>query len=336
MEKDWFYTYLNGKFVKKDRKVPIKLNHNEVLVKPMSVGICGSDLYAIKHNEGESPIGHEWVGKIVEVGDSIKNYSVGEIVTSSANYCCQKCRACLSEDWSECTGRKLLGTDSISVISSHVKVHKSDLVKLPQELSIEAQVLLEVAFIGDLSYMHAKKIGLTECDKIAIFGAGPIGIFSYLALKHRGYEPILVEKSQVRVDNAKKLGLNVENFASFLIGGTNFSKYDTVIDCTGDGAGGTGLLPHAHLFPKRSGSIVIIGKYFDAKLDNNSFYKQNLRVSWLGHHGVEEFRQSVKFWTPIIEKYAKSLVRVFPFSEVEKAFEVGLKREHTKCILLDK
>lgn len=333
---DWFYTYIDGEFVKKNREKSIEINKDEVLVRPISVGICGSDLYAIKHNNGESTIGHEWVGEILSIGDSIKDYTIGEIVTSAANYCCQKCKGCLSENWSACTGRKLLGTDGVSVISNKIKVHKSDLVKLPQDLSIESQVLLEVAFIGDLSYMHAKSIGLVEGDKVAVFGAGPIGIFSYLALKHRGYEPILVEKNPTRVEKAKQLGLNVENFASFLISGVNFSKYDVVIDCTGDGAGGTGLLPHTHLFPKRSGAVVIIGKYFNAKLDNDSFYKQNLRVSWLGYHGVEEFRDSVKFWTPLIGKYSEKIVEKFNFKEVKKAFEAGIKRDYIKCILIDK
>ena len=334
--KDWFYTYIDGKFEKKEINTSLSLGESEVLVRPISVGICGSDLFAIKHNNGASPIGHEWVGEIISLGSEVQNHKVGEIITSAANYCCQKCKECLSANWKDCTRRKLLGSDDVSVISTQVRIHESDIVKLPQNLSVEALVMLEVAYIGDLSVRHAKAVGLKKDDKVVIFGGGPIGIFSYLAFKHRGFNPVLVEKSKVRVENAKKLGLNVENFASFLISDAHFCKYDVVIDCTGDGAGSTGLLPHAHLFPKKSGAVVFIGKYFDSKLDNNSFHKMDLRVSWLGRHGVEEFRESVKFWTPLIEEYAQKMVKKFEFSDIEEAFRVGEKREYTKCILLRK
>ncbi|WP_417335307.1 alcohol dehydrogenase catalytic domain-containing protein [Halobacteriovorax marinus] len=335
--KDWFYTHENGSFKKIERESNLVINDEEVLIEPISVGICGSDLFSIKFSCDERvAIGHEWVGKVLSVGANVEGVSVGERVSSAANYCCQECKSCVDRNWSECTKRKLLGTDGVSVISNKIKVHHSDLVKLPEQLSVESQVLLEVAFIGDLAFEHSKRIGLRDSDKVVIFGAGPIGIFAYLAFKFRGYNPVLVEKKIARVKRAKDLGFNVENLAKVLISGDHYLKYDMVIDCTGSGDGGPGILPQAHLFAKRSGGVVVIGKYDDVKIDSNSYHRSNLKASWLGYHSVEEFRESIKFWEPRIGDYSEKLVKKFEFSHVEEAFTEAQDRESFKCVLARK
>ncbi|CBW27862.1 putative sorbitol/galactitol-1-phosphate 5-dehydrogenase [Halobacteriovorax marinus SJ] len=333
--KRWIYRFKSNTFQIENRDKPLKVNGDEVLVKPISVGFCGSDLFAIRYGGSNPPVGHEWVGEVIEIGSSVEDLSVGEYVTSSANYCCQKCESCISRNWSNCTERKLLGSGEVSVLSNRVKIHFSDIVKLPQDLSIKALTLLEVAFIGDLSFYKAKEAGLKKSDKIVIFGAGPIGIFSYLALKHRGYNATIVEVKRERIKRAKGLGIDIQNFAPFLISGKNFAKFDTAIDCTGNGDGGVGVLPKIHMFTKKEGLIVVVGKYYDAKIDNNSMHGRSLTATWLGSHKVEDFRKSVTFWAPIIERYSEKMVDTFKFGNINKAFEFAKKRVGLKAMLIN-
>jgi threonine dehydrogenase-like Zn-dependent dehydrogenase len=328
---NWYFQYIEKEFLKKTAD-NLEPSSNEVVVEPLIVGICGSDLNQVVHEKEDPMIGHEWVGKIVSVGENVDKFSVDEIVTSVAHTCCQTCKFCKDEKWHECLNRSLLGKFPQNVISSRAKIHKSDLLKVPKNLSLEAISLLEVAFIGDIAFKRSKRIGLKEDDSVIIFGAGPIGIFTYLSFKYRGYNPVLVEKEKSRIEIAKSLGIDCINFSKVMMSDDYYLNFDLAIDCTGDN-NGPGVLKFIHLFPKVFCNVLIVGKYKDGSLNEAAYAKKGLRVTWVAAHQIEEFEESIEFWKDKIEKYGQSLTSSFDFEDVSHAFEQARSRKHMKCLL---
>ena len=76
---------------------------NDVLIKVLRTGICGTDLHIYKWDAWAQQtipvpmvVGHEFVGEIVEVGSNVKDFHVGEIVSGEGHVVCGRCRNCLA------------------------------------------------------------------------------------------------------------------------------------------------------------------------------------------------------------------------------------------------
>ncbi|WP_127718482.1 zinc-binding dehydrogenase [Halobacteriovorax sp. HLS] len=328
----WHYQYENEVFTRIENGQELVASEDEILVEPLVVGICGSDLNQIVHKRENPTIGHEWVGRIKSLGSNVSGHEVGEIVTSVAHTCCRKCKNCLAKDWHNCLKRSLLGHHPQNVISSEVLIHYSDILKVPKGLSLDAIALLEVAFIGDIAFDRATRIGLKEGDKVIIFGAGPIGVFTALSFKYRGYEPILVEKEKSRIQIAKEIGLKCLNFSAVMMSDDHYLKYDLAIDCTGDN-NGPGVLKFIHLFPKVFCNVLIVGKYKEGKLDEAAYAKKGLRLTWVAAHQIEEFQASIDFWKDKIEAYTAPLTHSLGFDHINEAFEAARARKYMKCLI---
>jgi len=89
--------YYNNSDVRVEEMPVPEIGDDELLVKVMACGICGSDVmewYRIK--KAPRVLGHEMVGEIVKVGEKVKNFSEGDRVFVSHHVPCGECRYCLN------------------------------------------------------------------------------------------------------------------------------------------------------------------------------------------------------------------------------------------------
>jgi len=330
----WYYNYnlKHEKFERISTNICIKLAPDEVKIKPLYVGICGSDLKQLLSKIESPKIGHEWVGIVENLGSAVSNYSIGEKVISLANICCENCDSCLNQDYSNCTKRSLLGGTNKSVLASSVTLKESDLLKVPQTLSAEAISLFEVSFIGYTAYESARSIGLKHTDHCLVFGAGPIGLFTALTLRYKGHEVTIVEIKKNRLDIARNLGFKALHYAEALINHDLHSNFDALFDCSGDNHG-PGAISNLALFPKENGVVVIVGKYSDVHLSLRLYAGKSIRLTWVSNHKKEIFENSIHFWSPYIEEYAESLTNIYDVKDINLAFHSALKSEHIKTLL---
>jgi len=304
---------------------------NQVLIKPLMIGVCGSDLSKIKHKLEQPALGHEWVGVVEAIGPEVETVTTGEIVTSVANVSCGKCDHCRSKNPEQCKKRQLLGTEH-SVLSSQVLIYEHDLLKVSQDLDLASITLLEVAYVADCAFYKAKALGLNLSHKIVIFGAGPIGLMTALSFKERGYETHLIETQPGRIEAAARLGLTCSSFAQEMIERKLFSRCDTVIDCSGDSAG-SGALKYLPIFSKMEASIVIVGKYHQATLSETDFGSKGLKVTWVANHQKDNFKKSIQFWQSRIKQYTPKIITHYPITEINKGFEAAKERHILKVML---
>ncbi|MCP3932728.1 MAG: alcohol dehydrogenase catalytic domain-containing protein [Bacteroidetes bacterium] len=150
----------------------------EVLIQVTYGCICGSDQHIHKgdfHPRTQTPMimGHEFGGVVVEVGEGVDAWDVGDKVAPDPIIWCGECRACKKGHYPACTSLKLIGIDSDGGFQQYISLPPSMLYKVPKNIPDEHIALVEVLSIG----CHAKnRAGVKKGDTIVIWGSGKVGL----------------------------------------------------------------------------------------------------------------------------------------------------------------
>ena len=182
---------------------------DEVLIKVKTVGVCGSDLHLFKgtHAFRKPPVilGHEIAGEIVEVGENVSKYKVGDRVTVEPHAGCGECEFCKQNLVNICTNKKAPGTPGwIGTFSEYFNAPEKYVYKIEDHISYEIGTLVEPLAVA----VHAiDRITVAEKDSIAILGSGTIGLLTLVAAREAGYKNIICTDTQEsNLEMAKKLG----------------------------------------------------------------------------------------------------------------------------------
>lgn len=186
---------------------------NDVLIKVLKTGICGTDLHIHKWDAWAQKtipvpmvVGHEFVGEVVAVGSNVNGFKSGEIVSAEGHVVCGHCRNCLAGRRHLCkyvvgigVNREGAFAEYISVPMTNVWLHTPD-------------VNLELAAIFD-PYGNATHTALSFDllgEDVLISGAGPIGLMAVAIAKHAGARHVVItDVNEYRLDLARKLGADV-------------------------------------------------------------------------------------------------------------------------------
>lgn len=193
--------------VKEVEQPPVR--SNDVLIKVKAAGICGSDIHTYKglHPFRKPPviIGHEVVGEVVQVGEAVKNIKVGDRVTVEPQTGCGTCQYCLAGRINYCENRGAPGVgDWYGTMAEYFVAPESCVLRLPDQMDFDQGVLVEPLAVG----VHAvRKAGIQLSEKVAILGAGPIGLLTLACVKAAGATTILVtDVLDYCLQSAQKLG----------------------------------------------------------------------------------------------------------------------------------
>lgn len=191
-----------------------------VKIKVHWCGICGTDLHeylggpilipeSVSHplTGAKAPVilGHEFSGEIVEVGDGVASYDVGDRVVVEPIYACGECEACKHGHYNICEKLAFHGLAANGGgFSEYTVVKESMLHKIPDEMSYEQGALVEPTAVA----VHAVRRSKVKAgDTVAVFGCGPIGLLAIQAAKAAGASKIIaVELSKERQEFAKQVG----------------------------------------------------------------------------------------------------------------------------------
>ena len=176
----------------------------EVKIEVAYNGICGTDVHEFYSGpawipQGTHPrtgaqrpivIGHEFSGTIVQVGDDVTGHAVGERVCVEGLYPCDDCARCAAGMPNLCTTFALHGLSGTGGGLSQFTVVKDYMVHtLPDAVSLELGALVEPMAVTTHAINRAR---LDVSSRVIVFGAGPIGIGTFLGLRARGIQHILV------------------------------------------------------------------------------------------------------------------------------------------------
>lgn len=243
-----------------------KIDVDEVLVKIRAVGICGSDVHYFKHGRigdfvVEKPLilGHESAGEIVEVGEEVKDWKIGERVTMEPGIPCRKCKFCKEGRYNLCKDMVFMATPPVDGAFTEYIAYPADfLFRLPSNLSYEEGAMMEPLSVG----AYAAKRGNVEPGKtIAILGMGTIGLVTLQAARAFGASKIIVSDiEKFRLDFAEKFGADYALDARDINIVENIKKIaKRDVDVVIETAGAVTACQQSISIVKRGGTIVLVG-----------------------------------------------------------------------------
>lgn len=250
----------------------------QVKVRVHFTGICGSDLHEyqtgpilIDPEAAPLILGHEYSGRVAEVGQGVSSVKPGDRVAGDCVAFCGKCFYCMRNMSNLCLKPHYIGFSTNGSMAEYIVVPESIVYKLPDSISDEIGALVEPLEVG----FHAvRQSRLQIGDTIAILGAGTIGTCTLLAAKASGAAKILVvEISKARGERALGNGATaiinpnevdpVEQIRK-LTGGLGV---DISFECIGLPFAG----PLAVTFARKAGTVVIVGMATGPSPDFNFF-----------------------------------------------------------------
>lgn len=179
----------------------------EVLMRVGAVGVCGSDLPRVMQSGAHRmpvTIGHEFAGSIAALGEGVSGWSVGDHATVAPLLPCYKCRWCKEGLYHLCTSYDYFGSRRDGALAEYVSVPVANLVKLPSNVSLEVGAMSDPSATA----LHALWRARVEAgDTVAIYGAGPIGLYAVQWARILGAQRIVaVDVWDDKLDLAQEIG----------------------------------------------------------------------------------------------------------------------------------
>jgi 2-desacetyl-2-hydroxyethyl bacteriochlorophyllide A dehydrogenase len=239
-----------------------------VVVEVEKTAICGSDLHLYHGQMGGAGVrlGHEFVGKVAEIGNDVRRLKVGDRVLVSGVIGCGRCPQCLAGDPVICTGGlagKVFGTaaDLPGGQAEAVAVPAADMFALPIPDSITTEQAVLLTDILPTGYLGALRADITPGSTVVVIGLGPVGVFAVQCAQLFGPARIIaVDRVPERLARAKELGAEVVDASA---GSTPQQVYaltggmgaDSVIEAVGSDA----TITDALFCARAGGTVSVIG-----------------------------------------------------------------------------
>lgn len=196
-------------FELRDTPIP-KVTEGKVLIEVAYVGICGSDLP--RYFEGgvhafPQVLGHEFSGKIVEVGENVTSLAIGDRVAVAPLIPDETTSGYLKGEPAMAERYSFIGSREQGAMAEFVAVPAQNVVKVPDELSLKEAALLEPLTVA----IHGIDcVKLLSGDEVVVLGAGTIGLLTLAVLRARGVGNItVIDLNDNKLALAKEVGADV-------------------------------------------------------------------------------------------------------------------------------
>ena len=332
--------YYNNRDVRIEEKPIPEINDDEILVKVMASGICGSDVmewYRIK----KAPIvlGHEISGIVEKVGKNVKNFKIGDRVMVSHHVPCMKCHYCLNNHHTAC---ETLHKTNIypGGFSEFIRVPKINVelgtFKLPDNVSFEEGTFVEP--IGTV--VRAQRLAdLNKNDIVLVVGSGISGLMHVKAAKSKNVRKIIaVDINQYRMDAAKRFGadfvFNANDDIPEQIKEVNENRLaDKVIVCTGALAAAKQALQCVD----KGGTILFFAvpkpdERFEIPI--NDFWRNEVKIMTSYGAAPDDLREALNLIKDKKINVADMITHKLKFDEIQEGFKlVAEAKESIKVIV---
>jgi threonine dehydrogenase-like Zn-dependent dehydrogenase len=208
-----------------------------VVIAVEACGLCGSDVHAIEYGlvaPGQI-LGHEFAGRVVEVGASVNSSWVGAAVAVNPIGSCGVCRVCSRGVPFGCRSVPNLGINAPGAYAQYVAAPVRQLVRLPDGMPVELGAHAEPLAVAMKAVEHAR---VGPSDAALVVGVGPIGLSVVMALRLAGVERVVgMGRSAGRRAAAAAVGADdvVDTRETTLAdyAGRNPARFAAVLECSG-------------------------------------------------------------------------------------------------------
>src|SRR5438309_11502658 len=187
-----------------------KVGPNDVLIEIAKTAICGTDMHiynwdawAQKTIPVPMAVGHEYCGRIVELGSEVKGLKKGDRVSGEGHITCGYCRNCRAGRRHLCRNTVGVGVNRPGAFAEFLVIPAFNAFKIPDDISDEVASILDPLGNAAHTALSFELVG----EDVLITGAGPIGIMAAAISRHVGARHIVVtDLNDYRLDLALKIG----------------------------------------------------------------------------------------------------------------------------------
>lgn len=186
------------------------MGHNDLLIKINKTAICGTDIHIYNWDEWSQKtistpmvIGHEYAGTVVDIGQEVKGFTLGDRVSGEGHITCGHCRNCRGGKTHLCRNTVGVGVDRAGSFAEYLVIPAYNAFKLPDEISDDLAAIFDPFGNAVHTALSFDLVG----EDVLITGAGPIGIMAAAVAKHVGARHVVVtDVNPYRLDLALKMG----------------------------------------------------------------------------------------------------------------------------------
>jgi len=195
-----------------------KVGPNDVLIEVAKTAICGTDMHiynwdawAQKTIPVPMAVGHEYCGRIVELGSEVKGLSKGDRVSGEGHITCGYCRNCRAGRRHLCRNTVGVGVNRPGAFAQYLAIPAYNTFKLPDSIPDDIAAILDPFGNATHTALAFNMVG----EDVLITGAGPIGIMATAVARFTGARHIVVtDINDYRLELARRMGatraINVE------------------------------------------------------------------------------------------------------------------------------
>ncbi len=255
--------------IKEFEKPKLETYGKGAIVKILGSGLCGSDIIKYLHKKNGIVLGHEIVGKIVEI-NSDTDFRIGDLVVMGHHIPCGNCVFCKGGSYSMCKQFKDTnlrpGGFSEYIFASELHL-KNTTHKIPDNLTF-----IEASFMEPLGccVRAVERADLPINSTVALIGLGTIGLLMGQTLKAYGHKVIGIDLIDERLELAKSFGFNE----------AKNSIEEGSADAVFLTAGADATVNSAKKYVRNGGTILVFSSIKDDSIgfSNNDIYYRELKV----------------------------------------------------------
>lgn len=324
------------------QQIPVPVpGPGEVLLKVMKIGVCGSDIHVWhgKHPFTSYPVtqGHEVSCCVDTLGEGVDDLHVGDKVTIQPQMVCGKCYACTHGKYNLCESLKVMGFQTTGVASTYFCTDRNRVTRLPEDMSYDQGAMIEPLSVA----IHAaKRFPQLQGARVAVIGAGPIGILVAQSVKALSAEKVMVtDISDFRLAKAKECGVDYvyntrhNDFGQCLEASFGSDKADVIYDCAGNDI----TMAQAIKYARKGSTIILVAVYSGmASVDLAVLNDHELDLNTTMMYRSDDYDDAIQLASEGRIVLEPLISKTFAFCEYADAYRyIEANRETSMKILID-
>jgi 2-desacetyl-2-hydroxyethyl bacteriochlorophyllide A dehydrogenase len=321
---------------------PTVLAGDDAVVQIEASGVCGSDLHIYHGRVAIEPgfvIGHEFVGTVVEAGDSVSRVKAGDRVLGCFQTACGTCAPCRRGDYHQCDDGRVFGHgaglgDLAGAQAEKVLVPRANLTLRPVPDGMSDEVALFAGDVMGTGYHAATPV--RPGDAVGVLGLGPVGLCAIQAARVAGAARVIaVDTVEQRLEMARTFGaqpvhLTEEDPREAVKSATEGRGLDVAIEAVGH----ADALDLAIRVTRNAGTVSVIGVFAERA-------EVHMGLVWIkGLNLVAGQANVVGHLDPVLSLLASGRLDPAPLvthhmalDDAPEAYEIYDRREALKIVL---
>jgi threonine 3-dehydrogenase len=312
----------------------------EVVIRVLKTAICGTDVHIYDWDEWAQrtlsvPLvaGHEFVGRIVELGDGVRGLEVGELVTGEGHIVCGHCRNCRAGRRHLCAHSVSIGATAPGAFAEYLALPAVNVWPADERIPLDTLAIFDPLGNAVHTALSFDLVG----EDVLITGAGPVGCLAAAVVRHAGARHVVItDVNPTRLSIAEKMGvsLTVDVRTSSLTEATTALGMQEGFDVGLEMSGNKDALRSMIAAMAHGGRIGLLGflegetpveleRVIFGGLTLKGIYGREMFETW---YKMTAMVQSGLDVTPVITHH-------FPVAEYEEAFAIACSGHSGKVIL---